>query len=524
MLQRRGQHYASRIIVPSTLQPLLRRVEITRSLRTTDAREARRRLCLWESHIHGLFDIVRRYGAVMTPEQLDALTLQYLRAAFEEIEDRLALDWSPGGLEEWSFQLNERCHEISGALAWGDLKETLGEAKELAPSADEQSQRKLARRMLEVKLKAGIAELSALSGEPLSRPPELRRISRLAPEEHQAAPKPTPRVSEVARMYCEERIARGTWTPKTALQNEKIFEVVSDLLGDRPIAEITKANIRELGLEIPRLPANMAKKFPGVSPRDALEKAAEGAGVPLLAPRSINKYLQMTRSLFAWAVEHDLIPTSPASILRDVEEGRAQEARKNFSDEDIVALFAYIDSIAPEPYGLWIPRIMAYTGCRMGEAAQLRKADVRQEQDIWVFDINADSEQKNLKTDAAARLVPIHPRLIELGVLEFAAGCEEEFLFPEDMRYTPNKTRSNVDKLSKQLNRWLRNAGVTDKRKAFQSFRATFITRLKDQQVPDYQIAEIVGHENDNITTGRYGKSSQLTTLRDVVAKVTLPI
>src|SRR5690606_16723312 len=99
------------------------------------------------------------------------------------------------------------------------------------------------------------------------------------------------------------------------------------------------------------------------------------------------------------------IPTSPASILRDVEEGRAQEARKNFSDEDIVALFAYIDSIAPEPYGLWIPRIMAYTGCRMGEAAQLRKADVRQEQGIWVFDINADSEQKNLKTDAAARLV-----------------------------------------------------------------------------------------------------------------------
>jgi integrase len=521
MLQRRGLVFASRIVIPSTLQPLLRRVEITRSLRTTDAREARRRLGLWETHIGSLLSVVRKHGRSMTPAQLDDLTRQYLATSFDEIENRLALDWSLAGLEEWGFELNDQCHKLSAALAHGDISATIEEASRMAPEADEQSQRKLARRMLEVQLQAGVAELHALSGNQLKRPAE---IAMRPAEPAKVEAKASPLLSQVATMYAEERDARGTWSPKTALQNRKIFEVIVDLLGDRPIAEVTKADMRQLGVDLPRLPANLTKKFPGTSPKDALDQAGNNSHVARLEPRSVNKYLQQMRSLFAWAEEHELIAMSPATVVRDVEEGRAQDARKDFTDGDISALFAHIEKLNPEPFGLWIPRIMAYTGCRLGEAAQLRKVDVREEQGIWVFDINAESELKNLKTDAAARLVPIHARLIDLGLLDFVSACDDEFLFPARVRYTSNETRGNVDALSKQLNRWLDNSGVTDKRKAFQSFRATFITRLKDCEVPDYQIAQIVGHENPNITTGRYGKRTNLTTLRDIVCRVVLPI
>jgi integrase len=520
MLQRRGQVFASRIVIPSTLQPLLRRVEITRSLRTTDAREARRRLGLWETHIGSFFSLVRKHGSFMTPAQLDELTRQYLAATFDEIEDRLALDWSPAGLDEWSFQLNDRCHELSAALAHGDLSSTLGEALKMAPEADELSQRKLARRMLEVRLRAGIAELDALAGNPLKRPKEITGDAPVP----RAPLTASPMLSSVAAMYAEERISRGTWSAKTALQNKKIFEAIIDLLGDRPIAEVTKEDMRRLGLVLPRLPANLTKKFPGATPKQALERSVEDAAIARLEPRSVNKYLQQVRSLFAWAEEHDHVAKSPATVLRDVEEGRAQDARKDFADEDITALFAYIDKLNPEPYGFWIPRVMAFTGCRMGEAAQLRKADVRHEQGIWVFDINEEADQKSLKTDAATRLVPVHPRLVELGLLDFVASCQDEFLFPQRVRYTSNATRGNVDALSKQLNRWLDNAGVTDRRKTFQSFRATFITRLKDQEVPEYQIAQIVGHENPNITSGRYGKRTNLLALQEVVRRVSLPL
>lgn len=521
MLQQRGNIFASRIVVPSRLQPLLRRVEITRSLRTSDAREARRRLGLWEAHIDALFGIVRKHGSAMTRERLDTLTLQYLTVTFDEIEGRLALDWSPCGFEEWGFQLNERCHEISDALARGDLRDTIAAAQAYAPDADEQFQRKLARRMLETQLKGGIAELDAMSGNPLKRPLEIAGYAAPATPAPASA---SPLISEVARMYSEERITRGAWSPRTANQNQQIFDLIVEMLGDRPIGDITKDDMRQLGLDIPKLPSNMTKKFPGMKPREVLAALEEDSGLDLLQPRSVNKYLQQVRSLFAWAEEHDLIAKTPAAILRDVAEGRAQDARKDLTDEDIRTLFAYIEERAPEPFAIWIPRIMAYTGCRMGEAAQLRASDVRQEKGIWVFDINVDGEQKNLKTSAAARLVPIHPRLIELGLLDFVAGTEAEFLFPKKWRYSDDESRGNVDALSKLLNRWLRKAGIKDKRKAMQSFRATFITRLKDCQIPEYQISQIVGHENNNITTGRYGKQVNLDGLRDVVGQVVLPI
>ena len=522
MLQRRGKVFISRIVVPRDLRGLLGRVEITRSLRTTDSREARRKNLLWEPHIGTLLGYLRRRGRWMKKDELEALTQQYLAASFDEIEDRLALDWNPTGIEIHSSHLNERCHELSGALAAADVSSAIELAMEMAPQAGDLAQRKLARRLIEARLQAAIAELRAIAGEPLRRP-EVTPTARAA-----AVPeaKPSQKVSEMAKLYAEERIAQGRWSPKTAKQGVAIFQTIAELLGDPPIAEVTKSHIRQLGLDITKLPANMAKGYPGLSVAEVLARTEGDDAVARLESRSVNKQYQHARSLFAWAAEHDHIAQTPAAVLHDVEEGRAQDARKALDDSDITAFFAEVEKKAKEPYGLWIPRIMAYTGCRMGEAAQLRKSDVCTEQGVPVFDFNEDdeSDKKNLKTDGSTRRVPIHPRLLELGILSFVEVCPEGFLFPERVRYTKNPERSNTDLISKQLTRWLRKAGVTDPRKKVQSFRATLTTRLKDLGIPEYHIAEIAGHENDNITTGRYGKRSNMATLRDALAQLTLPI
>lgn len=455
----------------------------------------------------------------MTNDQLDELTQRYLAASFDEIEDRLALDWSADGLEEYGFQLNERCHDLAGDLAEADLSRTIELAEQMAPGADPVKIRVLARRLIEVQLKAAMAELRAIGGASLRRPSSLVRAHAA-----QAASKVTPRVFEIASMYAEERVAQGRWSAKTTAQGAAIFQLIASLLGDPPIGDVSKADIRQLGLSIAKLPSNMTKKYRGLTPTQVLEKVGDDPAVTRLEPRTVNKHYQHVRTLFAWAAEHDHISQNPSSVLHDVEEGRARDARKVFEDADITALFAEVAKKAKEPYGIWIPRIMAYTGCRMGEAAQLRTSDVRKELDTWVFDFNEDADQKNLKTDGSNRLVPIHPRLIELGLLTFVGASEDEFLFPERVRYTADKKRGNVDRLSKQLSRWLRSAGITDNKKTFQSLRGTLATRLKDLGIPEYQIAEILGHENDNITTGRYGKRTDLAKLSAVLSQLSLPI
>lgn len=475
-------------------------------------------MALWEARMGAFLQQVDRKLLSMTREEIEDLYRQYLDARFDEIEERLSRPLSTDGNQVASFYLNDEAHRISAALAHGEVDEKLPAAQGLAPNADADAQRRLARRLLEADLTATVAELNALEGRPLERPAAPGVATAKAEEQT------SPLLSEVVAMYCEERIGLQKWSVRTAEQNRKIYEQVVSLLGDRPIHEVTKADIRTLGADMLNLPTNMTKIFPKLTPREILVAAKSRPELPRLAPRSINKNYQAVRSLFLWALEHDHITANPATVLRDVEEGRGQDARKDLEDQDIAAFLKHVDAKSEEPCARWIPRIMAFTGCRMGEAAQLEKRDIREVDGIWVFDINADHLEKRVKTGNSIRLVPVHPRLIELGFLDFVDASEEGFLFPRRVRFHDDPKRSPVDLLSKELSRWFRQAGIDDERKQVQSLRETLATRLKDLGTPEYQIAEILGHENDNITTGRYGKRTNLATLHEALSRLQLPI
>ncbi len=522
MLQRRGQTYTSRIIIPALLKTLLGRAEITRSLRTQDRREALRRLNLWETHIGCLLTTVGRQGANMTREELDRLVAQYTAKTFDQIEDTLALEWEETGLDQYRWNLTDRAYELAGALSHADPEPALQLAREMAPSAAEDALRKLARRLMEAQLKGIKAELEALCGEPLERPPVY--VSPLSTP--QETPKATPRLSELARQYGDERVARKSWTSRTEFQVRGYLTLLSDMLGDPFIGNVTKNDMRRFGLELARLPSNMTKRFPGKTPREALEAAGDDETVPRLAPNSVNAYTQAIRSFFNWAVEHDHITQSPAAILKNMETGRASEDRHPFDDEDLRAYFRKLDAkrgLLPVEY--WVPRIMAFTGCRLGEAAQLCAHDVRQQKGIWVLDINEIEDDKYLKTTGSKRLVPMHPRLIELGLPEFASSAPSGFLWPKEMRTNPNPKGSPVDKLQKRLAYVLRSAGIEDAKKtASHSFRHTVSSRLKALSIPEYQISEILGHELGSISTGRYGSVTDLATLKAVIDQLALPI
>lgn len=520
MLRRRGRTYISRILVPADLQALLGRVEIARSLRTEDSREAARRAGLWETHIGALLATLQRHGRAMTREQLDEIARKYLAATFDEIEGRLACGWSEAALDAHKGNLEDDAEKLSGALSEADYGEGVALARLMLPDAEDETLRRLGRRLMEAKLEAVKAERLALTGRPLVYPAPLR-------EPHPAPkvpPKETPRLSAVAAAYGDERVRLGKWTPKTELQNRTILELLAGLMGDPQIGQVTKAHIRALGEAVSALPANLEKRYPGMTPREAIDRTAGDPAIQRLAPRSVNKYLQMARSLFAWATEHDYITQNPAAILRDVKEPRARDDRKPFTDEDLRAYFAKLAEDS-RPFVQWIPRIMAYSGMRLGEAAKLRKEDIRQEREVWVFDVNEEGEGRRLKTEASRRLVPVHSRLIALGLLEVIAGCPEGFLWPEDIRHTANPERGDIDKLSKLLNRRLRAAGVDDPKKTgAHSFRHTVASRLSNASIPQYQIADLLGHEDDSITTGRYGDRTSVERLRDVVESLQLPL
>lgn len=459
----------------------------------------------------------------MTRDELDRLVAQYTEATFDRIEDTLALEWSEAGLDQYRWDLNDRAHELAGALSHADPEAALSLAREMAPKAPEEVLRKLARRLMEAQLRALKAELAAISGEPLDRPQGFGASLLSAP---QVPPKVTLRLSELARQYGDERVARNSWTPRTEFQVRGYLTLLSDMLGDPFIGDVTKNDMRRFGLELTRLPSNMTKRFPGKTPREVLEAAGDDKTVPRLAPNSVNAYAQAIRSFFNWAVEHDHISQSPAAIMKNMETGRASEDRYPFDDDDLGRYFRKLDGkrgLLPVEY--WVPRIMAFTGCRLGEAAQLCTHDVRQEKGIWILDINELEDDKYLKTTGSRRFVPMHPRLIELGLLELAGSAPPGFLWPKEMRTNPNPNGSPVDRLQKRLAYVLRSAGIDDPKKtASHSFRHTVSSRLKALSIPEYQIAEILGHELESMSTNRYGSITDLETLKTVVDRLALPV
>lgn len=93
------------------------------------------------------------------------------------------------------------------------------------------------------------------------------------------------------------------------------------------------------------------------------------------------------------------------------------------------------------------------------------------------------------------------------------------------MRTTDNEERSDSDRLSKKLGRVLRSSGILDRKKTgAHSFRHTVSTRLKDLSIPEYQISDLVGHEDDSMTTGRYGKGTSVKRLSEIVSLISLPV
>ena len=114
---------------------------------------------------------------------------------------------------------------------------------------------------------------------------------------------------------------------------------------------------------------------------------------------------------------------------------------------------------------------------------------------LWVFYINENDSQeskKSLKQPYHARLVPIHKRLIELGILDFhktQKTKKQKRLFP-DLPFVSNNNRYG-DKLQRWFNRTYRNAcAITTANTSFHSLRHTVITHLvNDKGIDPNKIA-----------------------------------
>lgn len=236
-------------------------------------------------------------------------------------------------------------------------------------------------------------------------------------------------------------------------------------------------------------PVCQLKKSDWQAAYDAARKMKAGAKASIDPPTPLSEFLtddpeQMTGHERVSALigsmkqiqEHarflDLTTIRPDDLLIKPVQKRVTKRSHDgvpFSSADVEAIFSgYIyqgalpsDRTKAYPFWFWLPLVAYFTGARTNEIAQLDTADIRTIDGHPCFDFCPDDpkafEAKRVKTEEA-RQVPIHPRLIELGFLDYVESQKKDRqkkLFGDGLAYLPPRN----EEVDHNKEGWAKSAG-----------------------------------------------------------------
>ncbi|WP_459870485.1 tyrosine-type recombinase/integrase [Campylobacter concisus] len=242
-----------------------------------------------------------------------------------------------------------------------------------------------------------------------------------------------------------------------------------------------------------------------------------------LSQVTIQKYMIRVVQFFKYCYNSDYISKSIINDLNvKVEINPMERKVLPYSKEEANAIFKIVQNFketnkspsnrisANDLY--YITMIAAYSGMRINEIVQLRARDIMQHNNILCFSINRD-DGKSTKNINSIRLVPVHSKLIELGLMEFV---KQRANANKSIFKVSNKDFSEI--FRSQIQRKLISS---DKQKTFYSFRHYFIDTLVQQEVEPNIIAQIVGHEKQyKILLGTYATNINASVLKAKVEMV----
>ena len=203
------------------------------------------------------------------------------------------------------------------------------------------------------------------------------------------------------------------------------------------------------------------------------------------APQTIQNYISALAQIWDLARNryHDAPQDNPWR-------GHALEAKSSKVSYEVFApgeLAKVYDLLDDEMKA--VTAIGAYSGMRINEICTLRESSIKTIEGVLCFEITEG------KTKSAARIVPVHSKLIHLvksllktthnGFLFYHASITDRADGKRSTWHTQQFTRAKRKALDE----------LAAERKVFHSLRHAFVQQLDRAQVPEDRIALLVGHE-----------------------------
>lgn len=323
------------------------------------------------------------------------------------------------------------------------------------------------------------------------------------------------RLSEVTSKWAESKRQDSAGLgdlSKTIAEYTDCMQRLIFVVGDIPASQVSKSTIHNFRVSLGQLPKGRWK--PGLTLETLRAQVEQGAATMELA--TIRKKLAALATIFKFACERlealEEEPVAASGVLRDLRNAINKTAlhketlEKGYSRAELTAIFSsplFTAAWCPKraDYGralYWLPLLMAYTGARREEVAQLLVSDVEQdaESGAWCLAIRP-GDGKSLKTVSSRRRVPLHTDLLALGFLDYKASV------PTGGRLFP-KLKPHKDGLGHAIGKTWDNylqdvVKLQSAAKPAHGFRHAFKTLCREVGIPKEVHDWLTGHAASNV-------------------------
>ena len=216
----------------------------------------------------------------------------------------------------------------------------------------------------------------------------------------------------------------------------------------------------------------------------------------------------MLKRLMSFAVEQEYREDNPWGSYKLPKSKQKHSAvtgreRRSFTPNEVRTILDHVTQSNLPRFGrntidFWAPWIAAHHGTRLQEVCQLRICDFAEKDGIWSMQITDEGEGMRAKSASSVRWVPVHPKLISIGLKEhiaFRATTEppEAMAFPQwgyrskALEPLPKDGRGRVSNAyGKRFSAMLRDQlDLEDEAIVFHSFRHRLQDAADNVGIPD---------------------------------------
>ncbi|WP_408871552.1 DUF6538 domain-containing protein [Gluconobacter kondonii] len=349
---------------------------------------------------------------------------------------------------------------------------------------------------------------------PRTRPQKMRKTPTM-----QSKPQPLLLSEALTRFVLESPHASAD----TRKATQRAVELFLQAFGDAPVSIIGGEKAGAFRDLLFSLPASLGKRKSSLTLTEEAE-CAKKDGRPTLSGKSVKNHIMRLSALWNQLLQRELVKKNPWTGW-SFETG-SKTIRRGWSTQELQTLMAgdWPRSSVPESTFRLVTMIGAYSGLRLGEICHLKTEDLQTIDGIPCFVIRPHTDSGwSPKTDAGTRIVPVHSRLIEAGLLILKDTVDGPYVIP-GLNTSKDGVRGTIfgRSFSTMKTRLGLPAEIT-----FHSFRHSVSTQLRNASVDirEIWIDRLLGHEATHKSQGTSTYLSNITTvnLKQTVEAISYP-